>query len=217
MQPEEQLIERATALARDGRIGKAAHMLRERLVLDPHNAPIRATIVAIYRDGGHHDQAARYSLGFGDYDPKAAHDYLQWLAAIGADEAQLRHLSVIPESIPIPVDLAGAIRARREARREPTLVEGLSDIALWAGGGLFFVCSFATLVAVYVVVIFGGAFARTVATAGGGVTAGAAAVTCGAIAHLSRKDGSVRAAIVFSAIAAVALVLCIAASVALLT
>ncbi len=213
VQSEEQLLERAAALARSGHIGRAAHMLRERLILDPYDLSLRSTLAGIYRDGGHADQAARYMLGFGEYDPQATEAYLRWLAATGANEEQLRHLSVIPDEIPIPAEAL----IRQKQIRTAEIVSDPWEVMGWVCGGLFAVCAVVTVFVVYLVVIFGGAFARTVAIAGTGATAVAAILASAGVGVSCWRNGSRRAALVFGAISLVSLAISITAFAALST
>lgn len=186
-------------------------MLRERLLVDPHNTELRAAIAEIYRSGGHPDQAARYVFAFGEYDARTSEPYLQWLAATGADETRIRHLSVLPDDVPIPesaLDRIGEIRAAHIVHEPWATIS-------WVGGAFSALLAIVTVLVVYVVVALDGDFARPIAMVGGAGTVGAFAVGALGIAGSSRKSGDLRAAAVSGFVSLIALALCALALLAL--
>lgn len=207
------LIDRAIELGRAGHVKQAVGVLRPRLILDPGNMTIRTAIEEIYRAGGHPDQAARYMLGFREFEAAEFEPYLQALARTGADEERIRKLSVLPHHVPVPDEALQRIEEIRAANRAQEPWETMA----WSGGLLFLVAALITVVVVYFVVLLDGDFARPVAAIGGAVATGFLALCTLGIAGSSWKKGARRSAVLTGLVflaSATAFVLAIVAIVA---
>lgn len=183
-------------LGRSGHVRQGAHMLRERLLLDPHNVAVRRAIAQLYRDGGHHDQAARYEFGVFAADAADQESYLVWLAGTGADEARIRQLSALPDDVAVP---DSSLERLEEIRRASVTHEPWETLG-WVGAGTFLLVSFVTVLIVYFTVLLGGVFALSVARIGGLVALAALIVCTAGIAGSCGKSGSRRGTIGWSVI-----------------
>ena len=130
--------------------GRAARPLRSALERDPHDADLRTALVVLYRAGGAREQAGRYSVAAPDADPDEVSAYLRWAIAQGADEARVRHLSLLDDSQPLPEGFVADLAAGRVRRTPAEAWETRGGTAMFVFGALIVI----TLVATFAAVIF---------------------------------------------------------------
>lgn len=210
MTQAEPIIERAHDLARSGHLRQGARLLRDRLAEDPRNNEVRRALAQMYRDGGHLDQAGRFEFGMPYATPGEQAAFLRHVIAIGADEASLRRLCILPDDAAIPEDITTRLAGVRRAQND----SAAWDIVAMLGGIAFALVSLLTVLAVYVIVILGGDIALPVARVGGLASLAALVILTLAIAMSYWIDGSWRTAVGWSFATAILTVLCILATIA---
>ncbi|THE07996.1 hypothetical protein E1I21_04610 [Microbacterium oleivorans] len=168
-------------------IRRAARPLRSALERDPKDVDLRAALVPLYRAGGALEQAGRYSVVAPDADPDEVSAYLRWAIAQGADEARVRHLSLLDDSQPLPEDFVADLAAGRVRRTPAEAWDELGGTAMFVFAALIVI----TLVATFAVVIFWAPAAPFIAHFGSRLfaLAWAVAFACFAVADALRHRG----------------------------
>jgi len=205
-------IERARQLAGSGKVREGARLLRDLLVRDRNDTEVRRALAQIYRDAGHLDQAARYEFGM-PYAVAAEQElFLRHVVSIGADEARLRRLAILPDDLPIPDEITTQLETLRRIHQRTSTWDGIATI----GGIAFALASLLTVLTVYVIVLVGGEFAQAVARVGGVASLAALVILTVGVGVSCWIDGSRKVALGWTLAAAVLVAAFLLATVALI-
>lgn len=211
MTPAEPIIERAQELGKSGHVRAGARLLRDRLAEDPSDNEMRRALAQIYRDAGHLDQAGRYEFGMPYATPAEQDTYLRHVVAIGADEAYLRRLSILPDSVTIPEEITARLARLRRVQNDSAAWDTVATVA----GLVFALVSLLTVLAVYVIVLIGGEFALPVARVGGVASLVALIILALSIGMSYWIDGSRKVALGWTLTTAILTVVFVIAAMAL--
>lgn len=211
MTHSESIIERAQDLGRAGHLRQGARLLRDRLAEDPRNNEVRRALAQMYRDAGHLDQAGRFEFGMPYATPAEQAAFLRHVIAIGADEASLRRLCILPDDVAIPEELKNRLEDVRRAWKATAAWDAVATV----GGVAFALVSLVTVLAVYVIVILGGDFALPVARVGGVVSVATLAILTLGVGMSYRSDGSRRTALGWGLATAILTIVCVVATIAI--